>query len=262
MDIDTKTISALATRLQDAERNVTPIEKITNDYPELGLTDAYRIQQALVTRKTEAGHAMVGWKMGLTSQAKMRQMSVDRPIYGILLDCFAEAESGEIDASRFIHPRVEAELAIVTTSSLYGPGCHIGAVFQATECVMPAVEIIDSRYRDFRFDLPSVIADNASSSGFIIGSRMMRPEKADLRALGVVLERNGEIIEVGAGAAVLGNPLSSVLLLANMLAERGEEIPAGSLVLTGGITAAVAMSPGDSLTVKFQNLSSITARFR
>jgi len=123
------------------------------------------------------------------------------------------------------------------------------------------VEIIDSRYENFRFDLASVIADNASSSRFVTGGRMGDPWAMDLRTVGVVLEKNGDPVEVGAGAAVLNHPASSVALLANMLAQRGEEIPAGSLILSGGITAAVAVEAGDNVTMRAQGLGAVTMRF-
>ncbi|MCU7810268.1 MAG: 4-oxalocrotonate decarboxylase, partial [Candidatus Thiodiazotropha sp. (ex Notomyrtea botanica)] len=155
----------------------------------------------------------------------------------------------------------ESELAFVTKAPLKGPGCHIGNVLAATDFVIPAVEIIDSRYENFRFDLISVIADNASSSRFVLGGQMADPADVDMRTLGVVMEKNGQVVELGAGAAVLGHPAASVALLANMLGERGEEIPAGTLILTGGITAAVAMEKGDSLNVRYQGLGSVGMRF-
>ena len=126
---------------------------------------------------------------------------------------------------------------------------------------MPAVEIIDSRYKDFKFDIKSVIADNSSSSRFITGGKMALPQDVDTTTLGVVLEKNGEIVETAAGAAVLGHPAASVAMLANMFGERGEEIPAGSFILTGGVTAAVAVEAGDSISVRYHALGTISARF-
>ncbi len=131
----------------------------------------------------------------------------------------------------------------------------------AIDYVIPTVEVLDSRYENFKFDLTSVVADNASSTRFIAGGRMACLEEVDLRTLGVVMEKNGEVVEVGAGAAVLGHPLSSVAILANLLAERGEYIPAGTFIMTGGITAAVAVAPGDNISVRYQGLGSVTARF-
>ncbi|MCG2635472.1 MAG: 4-oxalocrotonate decarboxylase, partial [Gammaproteobacteria bacterium] len=154
-----------------------------------------------------------------------------------------------------------AEIAIVTKAELKGPGCHIGNVLAATDFIIPAVEIIDSRYKDFRFDVVSVMADNASSSRFVTGGRMRRVEDVDLKTIGVVLEKNGEVVDLGAGAAVLGHPASAVAMLANLLSERGLTLPAGSFVMTGGITAAVAAQAGDSFTVRYQDLGSLSMKF-
>jgi 2-oxo-3-hexenedioate decarboxylase len=254
-------VEALAEHLESAELNVRPVPKITDANPKLDFRDAYDVQYAIRERKEQRGNRVVGLKMGLTSRAKMKQMGVDTPIYGFLMDYFQQPQSGEIDTAALIHPKIEAEIAFVTRAPLRGPGCHIGSVLAATDFLLTAVEIIDSRYENFRFDLVSVVADNASSSRFVIGSAMLDPGEADLRTLGVVLEKNGEIVEVGAGAAVLGHPASSVALLANMVAEREMEIPAGSVILSGGITAAVAVERGDAVTAWVQEMGSVSVRF-
>ena len=261
MNLDRTTIEKLAEHVENAELDRREIVKITDDYPEMDYEDAYAIQYAIRARKEARGTRVAGLKMGLTSRAKMQQMGVEQPIFGFLTDYGAYAEGAEIDTGRFIHPRVEAEVAVVTKAPLRGPGCHIGNALAAIDFVIPAVEIIDSRYRDFRFDLKSVIADNTSAAGFVTGGRMARPDALDLPTLGVVLEKNGEIVGLGAGAAVLGHPAASVAMLANMLAERDEEIPAGTFVMTGGITAAVTVAPGDNICVRYQDLGTLGFRF-
>ena len=254
-------VAELAEYLETCELDAKEATKITDRYPDMDFEDAYDIQYAIRQRKLDRGHTLAGLKVGLTSRAKMKQMGVDTPIYGFLADYFDQPDGADIKTEELIHPKVEAELAFVTKAPLKGPGCHVGNVLAATDFVIPAVEIIDSRYENFRFDLVSVIADNASSSRFVLGGRMARPSDIDARNLGVVLERNGEIVELGAGAAVLGHPAASVALLANMLGERDEEIPAGTLILTGGITAAVTVNKGDSVNVRFQDLGSVGMRF-
>ena len=254
-------IAELAEYLETCELDAKEATKITDRYPDMDFEDAYDIQYAIRRRKLDRGHTLAGLKVGLTSRAKMKQMGVDTPIYGFLADYFDQPDGADIKTEELIHPKVEAELAFVTKAPLKGPGCHVGNVLAVTDFVIPAVEIIDSRYENFRFDLVSVIADNASSSRFVLGGRMARPSDIDARNLGVVLERNGEIVELGAGAAVLGHPAASVALLANMLGERDEEIPAGTLILTGGITAAVTVNKGDSVNVRFQDLGSVGMRF-
>ena len=254
-------IQQLAEHLENAELNARDVQKVTDDFPEMTFTDAYDIQWQIRRRKIDRGHKVVGMKMGLTSWAKMKQMQVETPCYGFLADYFSCPDGSEIDTDKLIHPKVEAEIAFVTKKALKGPGCHIGDVLAATDFVIPAVEVIDSRYENFRFDIKSVVADNSSSSRFITGGQMAKPENVDMRTLGVVLEKNGEVAELGAGAAVLGHPAASVAMLANMLAERDENIPAGTFIMTGGITAAVTVNAGDSINVRYQGLGSVTARF-
>ncbi|MEX0730555.1 MAG: 2-oxo-3-hexenedioate decarboxylase [Aquisalimonadaceae bacterium] len=261
MSLSKEQVEKLAEHLENAELEPHDVKKITDDHPDMDFNDAYDVQWAIRRRKEARGTRIVGMKMGLTSRAKMEQMGVDTAIYGFLADYFEVPDAGEIEISKLIHPKVEAEIAFVLKKPLKGPGCHVGSVLAATDFVLPAVEVIDSRYENFRFDLTSVIADNASSSRFVTGSQARSPGEVDLRNLGVVLEKNGQVVELGAGAAVLGNPATSIAMLANMLGERGEEIPAGSVILSGAITAAVAVEAGDAVTMRAQGLGSLSMRF-
>lgn len=262
MKLAQEAIERLAEHLERCELEARDTTKITDDYPDMDWEDAYAIQEAIKRRKLARGARVVGFKAGLTSHAKMRQMGVSTPCFGFLVDDYAVPEGGEIDTSVLIHPKVEPEIAFVTKAPLKGPGCHIGAVLAATDFVIPAIEVIDSRYRDFKFDLKSVIADNCSSSRFVVGGRIASPQDLDLRTIGVVLEKNGEPVAFGAGAAVLGHPASAVAMLANELGRRGEEIPAGSLILSGGITEAVSVQKGDAISLRVQHLGSVGVRFR
>lgn len=259
--LDQETVAKLAEHLEDAELQAYEVKKITNDYPDMDFEDAYNIQWEIRRRKLERGNSVVGLKMGLTSYAKMNQMGVDVPIYAFLADYFSLTDGCTVKTAELIHPKVEAEIAVVTGKEIKGPGCTVAHVLDAISSVVPAVEIIDSRYENFNFDLKSVIADNASSSRFVTGGNVRRVEQVDMKTLGAVIEKNGEVVELGAGAAVLGHPASSIAMLANMLAERGEVIPAGTFIMTGGMTAAVAVAPGDSVTVNYQELGSISMRF-
>lgn len=255
--LDKATIEKLAEHIEDAELQAYDITKITDDYPDMDWEDAYDIQWEIRRRKEARGNRVIGLKMGLTSYAKMAQMGVETPVYAFLADYFSIPDGGTVKTSELVHPKMEAEIAIITNRELRGPGCTVADVLVATEAVVPAVEIIDSRYRDFKFDLKSVVADNASSSRFITGGNLRRIDGMDLKTLGVVMEKNGEVVELGAGAAVLGHPAASVAMLANMLAERDEVIPAGTFIMTGGITAAVAIEAGDSVCVRYQELGTI-----
>lgn len=260
MSLDTATIAALAERLENAELNRAPITKITDEYPDLDWGDAYAIQDEIRRRKIARGVQIAGLKGGLTSQAKMKQMNVEEPVFGFMCDYGAYADGGEVPFERFIAPRVEAEIAFVTNREITGP-CHVGTVLQATDFVLPAVEILDSRYENFKFDLISVVADNTSAAGFVVGGNSRRVQDIDLRTLGIVLEKNGEIVDLAAGAAVLGHPAESIVMLANMLARKGQSIPAGTFIMTGGVTAAVGIERGDHIAVRYQHLGQVSMRF-
>lgn len=261
MNLSKETIAKLAEHLENAELKAHDVTKITDDHPDMDWDDAYAIQDEIRRRKQARGHKIVGLKAGLTSFAKMKQMGVETPVFGFVADYMARPEGSEIKIGELIHPKVEAEICVVTKAPLKGPGCHVGAVMAAVDFVLPAVEIIDSRYRDFKFDLKSVIADNTSSSRFVIGGRSRNLDELDLRTLGVVLEINGEIKSMACGAAVLGHPLAAVAMMANHLGARGQEIPAGTFIMTGGVTEALQVQKGDSVNVRFQDLGTVAFRF-
>lgn len=261
MNLDKATIAALAEHLESAELQAFDVVKITDAHPEMDWDDAYAIQAEILRRKLARGNKVVGLKAGLTSRAKMKQMGVETPCFGFLVDYFSVPDGGEIKISELIHPKVEPEIAFVLKRPLKGPGCHVGAVLAATDFVMPGIEIIDSRYRDFKFDLKSVIADNCSSSRFVLGGQAVPVDGLDLRTLGVVMEKNGQPVAIGAGAAVLGHPAAAIAMLANHLGERGEEIPAGTMILSGGVTEAVAVEAGDYVSLRIQSLGGTSVKF-
>ncbi|MCP5240928.1 MAG: 2-oxo-3-hexenedioate decarboxylase [Zoogloeaceae bacterium] len=261
MNLDQATIARLAEHLENCELEARDTPKITDEYPDMDFEDAYAIQDVIRARKIARGHKIVGLKAGLTSHAKMKQMGVTEPVFGFMADYYTVPEGGEVKVSELIHPKVEPEIAFVTRRPLKGPGCHIGAVLAATDFVLPGIEVIDSRYRDFKFDLKSVVADNTSAARFVIGGIARPASDVDLRTVGVVLEKNGEAVAFGAGAAVLGHPAAAIAMLANMLGKKGQEIPAGTLILSGGITEAVPVAAGDSVVLRVQGMGSVSLRF-
>lgn len=260
MTLPDATIAELAGFLEQAELTARDVPMITIDHPGLDADGAYAIQDRIMAAKQARGNRIVGFKAGLTSRAKMKQMGVATPTRGFLADYFAIPDGGEFDAATLIHPRVEPEIAFVTKSELRGPGCTISHVLAATDFVLPAIEVIDSRYRDFKFDINSVIADNSSSARFVIGGRARAVADLDLRGLGIVLRKNGQALAFGAGAAVYGHPASSVALVVNLLGERGHAVPAGSIILSGGVTEAFAVAPGDAIDVAVQELGVVSVR--
>lgn len=255
MGIDIKEIARLL-HLAETERRA--VERITVQYPDLTVDDAYRVQDALAAIKRELGHRVIARKMGLTSRAKMRQMNVEEPIHGLLFDYMAVEDGGVLVYDELIHPRVEAEIAFVLGGDLAGPGVTGAQVLKATQYVLPALEFVDSRYENFKFTLVDVVADNTSSSRFVLGSRLTPPDGLELDLVGVTLRINGEVKGMGAGAAVLGHPANSVAMLANMLSRKGEKLRAGEVVLTGGITEAVSVKPGDYVIAKLDQLGDVS----
>ena len=213
MKLDAKTIAALAEHLENCELQAKDTTKITEEYPNMDWDDAYAIQDEIRRRKIARGGRIIGLKAGLTSHAKMKQMGVTTAVFGFMADYYAVPDGGECRLSELIHPKVEPEIAFVTKCELRGPGCHIGAVLAATDFVMPGIEVIDSRYRDFKFDLKSVVADNTSAARFVVGGQPMNVEGVDLRTVGIVLEKNGVPVAFGAGAAVLGHPAAAIAML-------------------------------------------------
>ena len=261
MALNKSVISELADIVDDAQRNSREIVKLTDAHPLMDVADGYAVQAELERRWTAQGRKLAGYKGGLTAKAKMVQMGVHAPAFGILMGDTCVPDGGTIEWSSLIHPKVEAEIAFVMEKELSGTSVSINEVLDATEFVLPAMEVIDSRFKDFKFDAPSVIADNTSAARYVVGGAPRRPKGLDLRLLGVVLERNGELVGNAAGAAVLGHPAASVSALVAWLAESGRALPAGSLVMTGGVTEAVAVAAGDNLTARVQHLGSVGVRF-
>lgn len=259
--LDESAIATLTDRIEQAQRNAAPIPKLTDDYPGMTMNDGYAVQFELRRRWQAAGLHQVGWKAGLTSKAKMDQMGVRVPTVGFLMADMARPESSEIRTDDLVHPRVECEVAFVTKSELSGPDLTREQVLAATDFIVPAIEIIDSRFAGFKFDLASVVADNSSSARYVAGGRARYADDVDLGTLGVVLEKNGEPVAMGASAAVAGHPADAVALVAKVLHGLGESLPAGSFVMSGGITEAIAVQAGDFVSARFQELGSVGMRF-
>jgi 2-oxo-3-hexenedioate decarboxylase len=249
----------MAETLRRAEAERSPIEPFTDEDPGLTIERAYDVQRALRELHLAGGARIVGAKLGLTSRAKQVAMGVHAPLHGFLTDTMDLGVDEPLRVGSLIHPRVEPEIAFLVADTLAGPGVTVRDVLAATHRVCGALEVIDSRYRDFRFQLPDVVADNASAGGFVLGPPV-DPEGLDLALLGCVLSRNGELEGTAAGAAVMGHPATAVAWLANELGERGEAIHAGWVVLSGGLTAPVALGAGDHVVAEFAHLGSVTLR--
>jgi 2-oxo-3-hexenedioate decarboxylase len=252
-------IDELAAIVDDAALTSTEIDQLTVGTPELTLPDAYAIQRASVARRIERGERHVGMKMGLTSRAKMEQVGVHEPIFGHLTSGMIINDGGVLDIGELCHPRIEPEVAFIMKTDLEGPVTPVQAL-AATAGVCAALEVIDSRYRDFKFTLPDVVADNTSASRFILGSTIVPADAVNLGNLGIIMEVNGEAVEIGSSAAVLDHPARSLAELANMLAREGRMLHAGDIVLSGGATAAVALKPGDHVRAVIDEIGSAEVR--
>lgn len=238
-----------------------PVPPLTESYPALDLEDAYAIQQLQVESWIGAGRVLQGHKVGLTSAAMQRQMQVDQPDYGVLRDDMFYVEHMPIDLGAFVAPRVEPEIAFVLGRDLAGPGVTLAAAAAAVDFVLPALEIIDSRIRDWRISIGDTIADNASSGGVVLGSRPVRLGDVDLRLAGCNLFGDGDLAATGAGGAVLGSPLVSLAWLANTVGAHGVCLRAGQVVLPGSVTAAQPVEAGQTWTATFGGVGTVTARF-
>lgn len=241
-----------------AEQNVCEVIKVTDDFPELTLPQAYEIQeQLLVRRQVEKDVRFIGVKLGLTSKVKQEMMGVDKAIYGFLQSNMLAFEWEAIQYTALIHPKVEPEIAFLMAEDLQGTNVTAADVLRATKYVAPALEVIDSRYKDFRFTLVDVIADNCSSTKFIIGSTWVSPDAIDLENIGMVLSKNGEVAQTGSSAAVLGHPANAIAWAVNELGARGKGLKKGDIVLSGAMSEAITFQAGDAVTAQFDSLGSV-----
>jgi len=247
--------------LYAALRSRTPIDPISNQYPDLGIEGAYRIQQRLLARRMQDGERVVGKKIGVTSAAVMHMLGVHQPDFGYLTDAMVVNQGEAIDTRTLIQPKAEGEIAFVLKKDLMGPGVSVADVLAATECVMPCFEIVDSRIRDWKITITDTVADNASCGVFVLGSQAVSPFKIDLYSCGMVLEKNGEIVATGAGAAALGSPLNAVAWLANTLGRLGIGLQAGEVILSGALAAMFPARSGDHFRVSIGGLGECAVRF-
>ena len=251
------TVHGAATVLLAAEDARADREPLTAEWPGLDLATGYAVQDETLRRRLARGERLVGVKLGLTSRAKQQRMNVTSPMTAWLTDAMALGLGAAVPQDRLIHPRAEPEIVFVMRARLAGPGVTAATALAAVGSVHAGMEVIDSRYRDFRFTLPDVVADNASSGFFVTGPVGVPPAALDLALEACLLEVDGQVVDSATGAAVQGSPAQALALAANDLGRRGLVIEPGWIVLTGGMTDAVAVPPGASLAAHFTHLGSI-----
>ncbi len=247
MTLAADTVATLAKRLQRAAIDVQAATPLSGDYPDLTEADAYAIQAELLRLQ---GGPRAGYKLGFTSAAMREQMGVDHPNSGVLLAEMRLAD-GRLPARVLIQPRVEPEIAILLGRDLHGAQITPDDVAAATAAVLPAIEVVDSRYRDYRFKSVDNIADNSSAARYLLGAPRALSDTGDLRRVSVTLSIDGVPVDQGLGAAALDSPLAAVAWLAAHLAVRGEGLKAGEVILTGGLTRAHALRPGQVAQAQF-----------
>jgi 2-keto-4-pentenoate hydratase len=251
----------IARELLDSYKTRHPIDPLVERFSEMTVDDAYRIQLAQAHDRAARNEVFVGYKVGLTSAPMRSALGVDVPDYGHLFDTMVWPEGEQIPLDKFIAPKVEPEVAFVLEHDLAGPGATAATAARAVAYCLPAIEIIDSRIRDWRITLRDTIADNGSSGGVVLGERPIRVTDLDLRMLGCIFVKNRRVSETGAGAAVLGGPLKSLAWLANTLAEHGP-LPSGSIIMSGSITAPLSVAAGDTFDAELDRLGRVSAHFQ
>ena len=260
-------IRAAADALAAAEAQRRQIRPVSVDHPGMTLDDAYAIQEAWMRSKVESGHTIRGRKIGLTSRAMQAAMKIDEPDFGTLLDDMFFEDGATIEAARFTDPRVEVELAFVLGRRLEGPALSTWDVLEATDYVVPALELIAAR--SFRVDpetgrsrtVLDTVADNAAAAGVVLGGCPVRPADVDLRWVGAILHRNGIVEETGVAAGVMNHPANGVVWLARRFSSHGVGLEAGEVILAGSFTRPVEIRPGDTFHADFGALGSIACHF-
>ena len=254
-------IEQLGDELYQALTQRQVLEPLTNRHADITIEDAYAIQQKMLARRLAAGEKVVGKKIGVTSQAVMNMLGVFQPDFGWLTDGMVFNEGEAVPANTLIQPKAEGEIAFVLKKALKGPGVTAADVLAATEGVMACFEIVDSRIRDWKIKIQDTVADNASCGVFVLGDRLVDPRDVDLGTCGMVLEKNGEIVATGAGAAALGHPANAVAWLANTLGRLGIALEAGEVVLSGSLGIMVPVQAGDNLRVTIGGIGGCSVRF-
>lgn len=258
--MNTEDIAHIAGHLDQARVSIQEVERITLQHPNLSLDDAYRVQKQGIALRIARSEKQVGYKMGLTSRAKREQMNLTSPIYGVLTDAMQISDGADFSLSRLIHPRIEAEIAFITKKDIRGKITSDEAL-QSVDSICAALEILDSRYLHFKyFSLPDVVADNASSSHFVLSQTRFKPSEVDVAHLEMVMDVNGVPVQTAFSSAISEHPLNSLVQLSHLLMEDDQLIPAGSIVLAGAATLAIPMEPRTRVKLKVENLGEVTVR--
>jgi 2-oxo-hept-3-ene-1,7-dioate hydratase len=259
--LDRHALAAIADELIEARRSRTPVPRLTSRYPEMTVDDSYAVQKLWSNRMQQSGRSLVGRKIGLTSKAMQAATGITEPDYGVIFDDMVLENGASLQWDQYTHPRVEVELAFVLGKPLSGPDCSIFDVLDATDYVVPALEILDSRIEMEGRTIVDTISDNAAMGAMVIGGNPVKPRDIDLRWVAALLYRNQVIEETGVAAGVLNHPAAGVYWLANKLAAHGTALGAGEIILAGSFTRPMWVAKGDSVYADYGKLGTITCRF-
>ncbi|GAA2001423.1 2-oxo-hept-4-ene-1,7-dioate hydratase [Microbacterium ulmi] len=259
--LDAETIAQIADELAAADRTHGVIPRITARHPDATVEDSYAIQAVWRERRLAAGHRLVGRKIGLTSKAMQQATGITEPDYGVMFDDTVWENGSQIPVSLFSNVRLEVELAFVLAQPLEGPRCTLFDVLRATEYVTPALELLNSHIELEGRTIVDTIADNAAYGGLVLGGTPVAPDAVDLRWISALLYRNETIEETGVAAGVLNHPATGVAWLANKLAQHGDGLEAGEIVLAGSFTRPVWVAAGDTVLADYGPLGTISCRF-
>ena len=254
-------ITQLGDELYTALSTGKTVSPLTSRGFDITIEDAYHIQQRMLSRRLAKGEKVVGKKIGVTSAAVMNMLGVHQPDFGYLLDGMVYNEGESIPMDTLIQPKAEGEIAFLMKKDLMGPGVTAADVLAATAGVMACFEIVDSRITDWKIKIQDTVADNASCGVFVLGDKLVDISQVDLALCGMVLEKNGEIVVTGAGAATMGHPVNAMVWLANTLGRLGIPLKAGDIVLSGAMGAMVPVQKGDSLRVTIGGIGGCSVRF-
>ncbi len=261
MPLNEAAVISLAEQLRSVEAARRPIRVLTETHPDLTPEDGYKIQMLNIAHRVQAGQVVVGRKIALTSKAMQVMMGVSEPTCGTMMDTMVMNENVVLDRARFNHPRVEGEICFVMGEDLHGPGVTPTRVLQATAGVMACLEVADTRYVDWKVKLADSIADNTGAAGVVLGGALVPVAGIDLRVLGLVFELDGKVTGTATGAASLGHPARAMAWLANRLAELGQGLKKGDLVMSGALVAAVDAEAGSVVQATFDRLGSVRIKF-
>lgn len=254
-------IAEHAAQLHRALRDGQPLDPLSERIPGLRIEDAYAISSDLLARRLAEGERVAGKKIGATSAAVQRMLKVDQPDFGFLTDRMEVPNGGTLSLDGLIAPRAEGEIAFHLKRDLCGPGITHHEVIAATEALSVCFEIVDSRIRDWKIGITDTVADNASAAAFVLGNQRVAPKGLDLGTLGMVVEKNGELVANGAGAAALGSPINCVVWLANTLGRLGTPLKAGEVILSGALVPLIPVQRGDHMRVRIGALGSADVHF-